>query len=522
MPPIKTRLLTLSFLCVAAAAPSAALEPESQPRITAIEVETSNIFTPDEEKKGAFPYRFSNKVHAVTRQRFVETMLLFKVGDPLDPKVFEETERNLRATELFRIVKVEAVGTTVRVTTRDRWTLLPKIGVAKQGGVTTFLAGVEEKNFLGNGQDVAVQYEKGTERTSFSAEFDDRQFLWQPYLRFHAIGAKLSDGQEWLAEFGRPFYALAVPWSARGSYHYFERDQTLWAGGGESAIWSDTTRTFRLDGGKRLHGSEQTAARLSAFVDYDDTTLRPGPLGAPPEEGSRRRFLFIGPGYERAAVDPIVVRQVDKVDLDEDFNLATAFSVELGLSPGGGDLTGAARMKALASSGVKARTGFGIATLSAETRYQDGPRAGKYGLDLRWWFTSPGFTVATRLTGTALSRPDPEVQLHLDSSDGMRGYRLHSVSGTSQVMANVEFRKLMRSDWLSLVSMGIAAFVDAGSSWGPPDGHWDLLDVGAGFRVGLPRSGVGAVFRLDVSYACLKDPLGRRGWLWSMGATQAF
>lgn len=515
-------LLSLALFGTGAADPTVAAGPEDLPRITAIEVETGDVFTPAEERKGAFPYRLANRIHATTRRHFVERMLLFRVGDPLDPKVFEETERNLRATDLFQVVDVEVVGTTVRVTTRDRWTLFPKLGIGQEGGVTTYVIGAEERNLLGTGRTLAAEYRQGTERTAFSVRFEDRQLLRQPYLRLNVLGAKLSDGEAWLLEIGRPFFAMSTRWSATSSFSLFERDEKLWAGGIESAVWKKTSQSARVEGGRLLSGSAATAARLKVFAEYQDDALEPGPLGEPPPAGSDRRFLFVGPAFEWAAVNAIVVRQVDRIDMEEDFNLATKFSVEIGGSPGTGALMAAGRLKAAGATGARNRTGFGIATFSAETRYEDGPRAGRYALDARWWFVSPRFTLATRVGGTVLHRPDPEVQLHADSTSGLRGYRLHSVSGTSQVVANVELRKLLRSDVLSLLSLGVAVFVDGGLSWGPPDGSWTLLDAGAGLRLGVPRSGKGTVFRVDIAYTFLEDPQGRRGFLWSFGAGQVF
>ena len=104
-----------------------ALRGDDEPlRITAIVMRPGNVFTKAEADASFIPYGLANAIHIVTRDSLVRKELLFAVGDLLDPERLAETERNLRATGLFRWVLVRAEGTTVFVETGDTWTLLPK------------------------------------------------------------------------------------------------------------------------------------------------------------------------------------------------------------------------------------------------------------------------------------------------------------------------------------------------------------------------------------------------------------
>ncbi len=119
-------------------------------------------------------------------------------------------------------------------------------------------------------------------------------------------------------------------------------------------------------------------------------------------------------------------------------------------------------------------------------------------------------------------RLDPERQIELDGEKGVRGYRLHSVSGTGHFVMNLELRQEFFPDVLHLVSFGAVAFIDSGVAWGAPDGSWTLADAGIGLRFGLSRAAKNTILRLDVSKAFVPDPLGRAGWLLSFSSGQAF
>ncbi|HQR66882.1 MAG TPA: hypothetical protein PLB02_05760, partial [Thermoanaerobaculia bacterium] len=116
----------------------------------------------------------------MSRDSLIEKYLLFSVGDPLDPERLAETERNLRATGVFRYVRVRAEGTRVIVETGDAWTLLLRGALSNKGGVTTYQAGLEESNLLGTGRELRFLYDKGTERISRSFSFADPAFF-RPY-----------------------------------------------------------------------------------------------------------------------------------------------------------------------------------------------------------------------------------------------------------------------------------------------------------------------------------------------------
>ncbi len=508
----------LLVLCLAAAGGAAA---EAQ-RITEIEIRTENVFSPKDAAVAYVPYGLANAIHIKSRNGLIEKYLLFKVGDPLDPELLAETERNLRATGLFSLVRVTAEGTKVIVETDDAWTLLLRGSLGNKGGVTTYSAGVEETNLLGTGRQLKFRYAKETERISRSFEFADPAFL-RPYTLFRVVFSDLSDGTVYEGRLQRPFYSLDTPWAASLFYHQARFQPKIYAGGEEAAVWRQHETNFRAEGGLRADLAGNTVHRVIASVEWLDTTLGPGSFGPPPPPADPpRKFLFIGAGLQKDEREWIRRTDVETIWRDEDFNLAPVGSVELGASPEILGATGAARLIASGSMGTLLPWGFSVATLSGETRYENGPQNMIVNVDTRAYLQSTRWTFAMRLGAISGWRLDPETQFYLDGENGVRAYRLHAVSGTGHVVGNLELRTVFVYDVLKLVSIGAAVFADAGVSWGPPDGFWRLADAGAGLRFGLSRASQTTLLRLDIARAFNPDPLGRTGWLVSFASSQAF
>ncbi|MGE5345250.1 MAG: hypothetical protein ACM3JH_04775 [Acidithiobacillales bacterium] len=508
----------LLVLCLAAAGGPAA----KVPRITEIDIRTENVFSRTEAAAAFFPYELANAIHLKSRNSLIEKYLLFRVGDPLNPDQLAETERNLRATGLFRFVRVRSEGTKVIVETGDAWTLLLRGSLSNKGGVTTYSAGVEENNLLGTGRQLKFLYDKGTERISRSFTFADPAFL-RPYTLFRVVFSDLSDGTVYEGRLQRPFYSLDTPWAAGLFYRQARFGPKIYAGGEEVAVWNQHETDFRAEGGLRADLTENTAHRVIGSVEWTDTTLGPGTLGAPPPPADLpRKFLFFGAGLQKDARRWIQRSDVETIGRVEDFNLAPVGSVELGISPEALGATGAARLIASGSMGTLLPSGFSVATLSGESRYENGFQNTILSVDARAYFQSTRWTFAMRIGAISGWRLDPETQFYLDGETGLRAYRLHAVSGAGHLVGNLELRTVFLYDVLRLVSIGAAVFADAGVSWGAPDGFWRLSDAGAGLRFGLTRASQTTLLRLDVARSFDRDPLGRRGWLVSFASSQAF
>ncbi len=489
--------------------------------ISEIRINPINVFSPEEAAAAFIPYRLANALHITTRERFIKNQLTIAPGDPLTPERLAEAERALRLTRVFTRVTVRAEGTAVVVETQDAWTLFPHFNLSNKGGEVAYTLGLEDANFLGMGRRLDIRYENGPERISRSLFYVDPQIFW-PHTTLKLRASDLSDGRNLELGIERPFYALNVRRSGGIFFRNSTHDSILYAGGEESGRYQKAERLFAAETGFLVFASEVAPKRLYGGIEWTDTLLtdEAAPQAGPVDE---RRFLYLWAGFERASQGWIVTRQADSIDRDEDFNLASSFRVDLGVSLPILGADHAVALKATGSTGTPFGKGFAVFSTSISSRYtQDGLAQTLIGTEARGYQIEAPFTLVFRANVLAGLQLDPETQIQLDALAGLRGYRLHAVAGTGRSVANVEGRYLFASDVLNLVSFGVAAFADAGVSWGDPDGFYRLCDAGVGLRFGLTRASQNALLRLDVARAFRPDPLGRTGWLISFSSGSAF
>ncbi len=134
---------------VAAAAPEV---PPGTP-IVAIRVVRTDIFDLSQPATSAWPYRWANALHVLTHEKFIRSLLLFKVGDPLNPALLAESERLLRATGFLSPVDIVAQGAPggaeVVVRTHDQWTTEVGLSFGMFGNRTHYGGSLSEDNFVG-------------------------------------------------------------------------------------------------------------------------------------------------------------------------------------------------------------------------------------------------------------------------------------------------------------------------------------------------------------------------------------
>lgn len=479
-----------------------------------------NVFSPEEVRQAPFPFAVLNLLHATTRESFIRRELLVKPGDLLDPEKLKESERNLRNFRLFRSVSVTSDDGHVTVETKDAWTFLPRFGFSNKGGKTTYQFGIEERSLFGTGRTLEFRYDRDVERLSKSLFYYDPQTLG-PHTFFQLSTSDLSDGKSLELAAGRPFYAVDAGSAGNVLYRHATFDRTLYAGGEEDQIVKVRERRFQLDGGLLLSSTPSRVLRALAAVEYTATELRPGGLGTPPGEESRR-FLFLTLGLAREGQEWIKRQRVERMDRDEDFNLAPSGRVEIAVSPRVSGTSAGARLRLSGSVGQVRPSGFLLATASAQSRWQSGLDATTVSAEVRAYVQRPGVTFVARAAALLGWRLDPEDRVELDGLTGVRGYRLHAASGTGRFVGNVEARFYVVPEILRLFSLGATVFVDDGVLAGPPDGFVHLTDAGVGLRIGLTRASKRDVIRIDVARALRADPLGRTGWLLSFSSGQAF
>ena len=116
----------------------AALTAQSA-RIDTVIVTVAEPFPP--ERASGFLPRTMNALHITTRVRVIRRTVLLRAGDPYHGALAAESERSLRAMQIFKYVSVDSVRLddgrlALRVETRDSWTTSPSVGLGVGAGGT--------------------------------------------------------------------------------------------------------------------------------------------------------------------------------------------------------------------------------------------------------------------------------------------------------------------------------------------------------------------------------------------------
>ncbi|MEY4548829.1 MAG: hypothetical protein RL685_5024 [Pseudomonadota bacterium] len=205
------------------------LEPQpAGKRIESIEIVALEVFEPEDPVP-----QFVNWFHVTTRSYVIERELLFRVGNPYEQLVADETERNLRGLGLFSVVLVLPMRgsspDTIRylVLTKDIWSLRVGWDGRFNKGVIDYLSLVPtERNLFGTGRQLFTSLVFGRRTYTVGAGFieprlaDSRTYV---SARMDAVvGCANGDieGSSGSFEYGRPLassrsqwgYSTAVSW----------------------------------------------------------------------------------------------------------------------------------------------------------------------------------------------------------------------------------------------------------------------------------------------------------------------
>jgi hypothetical protein len=517
---------TFAVLWCLAGAWSYAQDETPPPVIAAIEIVVEDVF----EDRGMTPtfwgYRMANDLHVKTREQVVRRELLFSVGEPADEEVLAQTERNLRALPFFRRTSVETIPADdgrvhVRVTASDAWSTNPELRLEKVGNVWTWAAGVYERNLLGFGKQLRLLHDSGIDRDETFVSYTDPRVLGSR-VGTAVLLANASDGHRVQFSAIRPFFAIDTPWSFRFVFEDYDRLDPLYEDGARVDELRHVRRRGEAEVARAIRTTSTSALRVHlGYINADDDI---------DDGGDVRKFGILRIGLTTLGNDFLKLTHVNRFERPEDINLGNQAGVFFGASTP--NLGGEDRVSFFyfvgASRGLRVnRNGFLLANVSWQARHRNE--------QLENNFASVRFDVVQKLSLRRLilakallsygSNLDPEIQIRLGAESGLRGYPVRQFNGDRSFLVSAEGRWFLADDIASLVSVGVAAFVDSGFAWpeGQPMAWRDMRsNVGVSLllgsnRVSASRPGV----RFDFAYA-LQPIDGLSPWLVSAGSQIGF
>jgi hypothetical protein len=120
-----------------------------------------------------------------------------------------------------------------------------------------------------------------------------------------------------------------------------------------------------------------------------------------------------------------------------------------------------------------------------------------------------------------LQDPSPGEEFDLGLGSGPRAFGSHAFTGDRSFFATVEYRYTVAADFLGLVGLGLAGFVDHGGAWYQGSRRRVGWDAGVGLRLGASRSSDTDALRFDLAHRFAND-VEESGWVLTVGKGFAF
>jgi hypothetical protein len=537
-------LLVIALLGVAATARAATHEPSVTPGdtltdaddglpVAEVRIEPYTIFDPMPNDWLRPLYKTANALHVRTREGTIRGHVLVHRGAIWRADLARETERQLRALNIFDDVNVieRRVGDSVHVTvvTHDAWTTSPEFNIQRGGNRVFGSFQFSEHNLLGRGQDVSLAYREDPSGIARSISGYDPGIAGT-HLVFGASASTGTSGTSSDVNFGLPFYAEDAPRSYGFDAGRASSTARLYAADAQLAQFARRFEQVMVYAG-RGHRTGRTITRLSGSLLIWDRAVGPSSLApiAPPEfAGGEERLRVRRLAGEVRFWRPAYVERtgVDRVDAIEDFDLGRSVAFALGYSPhvlGATDDEGYAALHASIGADAGA-AGFGWVRMRSSTRLADGPRESLIDVDARWVNQAlPRQTLVVAALGGAAYRPARDFQYVIGGLNGLRAHGVHALAGEQMVRFNTESRWRIGRNYYQLFSLGGAAFWDVGHTWGAGSASlgWQQ-DVGIGLRLSSPHSAVNQVVRFDLAWRVSPSGVRPGGAVFSFGSSQAF
>ncbi|CAG0945270.1 hypothetical protein GPROT2_03128 [Gammaproteobacteria bacterium] len=487
-----------------------------------IDIEVGDIFDTSDPREDRMLYRLANDLHYSTRPSTVQDQLLLQPGDLFSAERAAETARLLREQEYFSDADVLArhydpdtntVDLDVKV--HDVWTLEPGIGVGRSGGTNRSRLRLADSNFLGLGQQLAVEYKSNVDRSGLGVQFIDPQ-LFHSRWATQAHYTDTSDGRLGSFVLERPFFALDSRWSAGVAANAIDEVTPVYESGEKVSEFGSSYRDYSVQGGTSRGLVDGWARRWLAGYRYASARYQAVTDGDTPTRELPQDYTLSYPwvGVELIEDHFETSRNRDQIGRTEDVFLGRRLRASLGWSaPAFGADRSAGIFSLLGSMGLPFGQGNDLHLSSGwEGRLESGGLVDAVlQADSRFYhrFDEHNTFMAyfAGAHGDGLSEDHP---LQLGGDNGLRGYPLRYETGENRVLLTVEERYY--TDWypFRLFRVGAAVFADAGQAWGgddpaaadaatPPPTGW-LGDVGFGLRIGNARSGIGSVLHVDLAF----------------------
>ena len=487
-------------------------EVKRLPIVRSIVIKGEPVFDPSRETLGDQILNGMNRLHWQTRDSVIKQQLLFAMGTRVSPSVLAESARLLRSRPYLMEASIKVRNpceseVDVEVTTRDAWSLTPRLALNRSGGNSKTGFGVREKNVLGLGIQVEFKTVKNLDRQGQQFELST-QHLFNTRVQSSVYIENNDDGDVRTFAIGQPFYALDTrkSWGLEvsdisekiGVYQFGERVRLTQRVRAAGSIFYGISKGLKAGRSHRVTfglSYEDQEVLLASAKNLDVGEMQTRKLVAPFVQWSSVSDQFLN------------ARNFDLIGFTEDIETGLVHNLRLAISPSalGGDQD---RLQASASVGMAvfaSQKGLlrwdvslsGIRDLEANETQDIVFAAGIRGLFKpnvgAGYHASLYFDVARNvMTGQ---------QLFLGGETGARGYIDRVQAGDRRLRLRLERRQYLDRNLFGLMNLGWLVFADVGRAWKPDDNAGrrgqSLMDVGLGLRLAPTKAERGKMIHLD-------------------------
>lgn len=490
-------------------------------RIGDVHIIVDNVFDLDDPEQNSWYARLANQLHIKTHPRAIHEQLLFKSGDPVDPRIIYESARRLHALLYLRESSIRPESCNdhrvdVSVQVKDAWTLKLDFAFAHIGGQNTLQLEVTDANFLGTGKELSFGHTSDPQRSANLVTYQDPSLLGS-YWQLAATYEGLSDGHIKYLNVGQPFYEDQTPWSVQTSFYdqeeninFYNQGTLAWSAPStllqHYVSWAHLIDWSSDDGGVRAGALYTDSDYGYGPLQLDNPGLLPEPTLTP------RQLAGVGLSWEYFQDRYASFTNMLYINRAEDYNLGWKVDLQAGHygeSIGGNVSASFYGLSASWGTELRGETLL-LASVFAYDRQQDGVSQNlQSNLTLtayNQYFTWQ--TLVAHVQWDSVLRPDPESYLYIGGLQGLRGYPNYYAIGDRRWQATFEDRIVTPVQILNLFQLGFVGYVDVAQihqlspiAWSPT-----YSDVGLGFRIGSIRSAFDNTFYFTVAWPLKSAP----------------
>ena len=485
-----------------------------------------------------FAYRTMNALHPATKGHVIRRELLMASGDPYDPELLAETERNLRSLGFLTNVSVAAVDTAgdgsvpVEVRVQETWSLSTHLSYSRSSASDRWTVLLSDRNFMGYGVKLEAGLGQDEDRDWQHLGFYHRR-LFGRSLEWSGATIDLSDGYTHRMSLGRPFYAQDDRWNwtvqawdnVFAPRYYLSRGPEAPADGAMRIYASPTMhregltamgnvrlspvgqgRLWRLGIGittERLSFADRDTIPVSGMTDFTPAEFRDAAGLAMLRESGRtaRAFLTLETLGRHWTTDRYVLRY----GVEEDFLLDPYLWLRAG--PALADLGSDHERMIIEAAGQdwsRFAGGWLMTSFSGQGAV-GGPRDRWHLLDLSSGWHRKGLGGLNRVwVEGAVARDVIGTMVPvLGLSRGLRTLEYDGMAGDRLVRWNLEHAHLVSNELFGFYHLAVAAFYAGGVAWWsdePDERRVERQELGVGLRFGPSRSSRAEVSRLDLAW----------------------